>query len=311
MEEHCIHEIYDCKIFLKSFTIKLVHFVAVEFQEYFSRFGTVAEVQIMVDHMSGRSRGFGFVTFEEDGAAERVFEAGLMHEILGKRVEVKHATPKGTGPQQLPGAGPHENISPRMMHPFGFAGERTPNGDFSLSTPMIPGYVSPAAGINPSSSFPYGMYGYTPPGRPGTMPFVTNYGLQYQPISPGPPPQYVMSGYGLGTHPYSSNLTASYGQFGTENRRMPYMGGSQFSRHSHYNRNLESNSTHLATSMRSQGMDSQNSESHKRSDYETRNANNGSDSNEKKVIGSRTKVDSASSLDQALTEQRLRKLALE
>ena len=51
----------------------------------------------MQDHMSGRSRGFGFVTFEEDISAEKVFEIGTMHEIGGKKVEVKAATPKGSG----------------------------------------------------------------------------------------------------------------------------------------------------------------------------------------------------------------------
>lgn len=33
--------------------------VADDFKEYFERYGEVAEVQIMQDHMSGRSRGFG------------------------------------------------------------------------------------------------------------------------------------------------------------------------------------------------------------------------------------------------------------
>lgn len=32
-----------------------------EFREYFSQFGEVVEAQIMQDHMSGRSRGFGCV----------------------------------------------------------------------------------------------------------------------------------------------------------------------------------------------------------------------------------------------------------
>lgn len=38
-----------------------------------------------------------FITFEEDDAVERVFAAGAMQELGGKRVEIKHATPKGSG----------------------------------------------------------------------------------------------------------------------------------------------------------------------------------------------------------------------
>lgn len=39
-----------------------------------------------------------FVTFEEDGIVAKVFEAGSIHELGGKKVEVKSATPKGSGP---------------------------------------------------------------------------------------------------------------------------------------------------------------------------------------------------------------------
>ncbi|MEW5299950.1 MAG: hypothetical protein WDW36_002918 [Sanguina aurantia] len=67
--------------------------------EYFSAFGVVSEAQVMVDHVSGRSRGFGFVTFESEEAVAKVFEAGQMHRVGGKQVEVKSATPKGSGPQ--------------------------------------------------------------------------------------------------------------------------------------------------------------------------------------------------------------------
>lgn len=73
------------------------------------------EAQVMVDHASGRSRGFGFVTFDDETSVDAVFEAGSMHEISGKRVEVKSATPKGSGPQ---GRGP----GPAFMGRNGMAG---------------------------------------------------------------------------------------------------------------------------------------------------------------------------------------------
>ncbi|KAK9908466.1 hypothetical protein WJX75_008305 [Coccomyxa subellipsoidea] len=68
------------------------------FKEYFGQFGDITEAQIMQDHTSGRSRGFGFITYEDEEAIEKVFAKGRMHELAGKNVEVKRATPKGTGP---------------------------------------------------------------------------------------------------------------------------------------------------------------------------------------------------------------------
>lgn len=68
-----------------------------DMKEYFLQFGRVSEVQVMLDHLSGRSRGFGFVTFDQEESAYAVFTRGLIHTIGGKHVEVKPATPKGGG----------------------------------------------------------------------------------------------------------------------------------------------------------------------------------------------------------------------
>lgn len=64
-----------------------------EFQGYFGRFGDVAECQVMYDHQTGNSRGFGFVTFVSEGTVERVVDMDK-HDIMGKFVEVKRAEPK-------------------------------------------------------------------------------------------------------------------------------------------------------------------------------------------------------------------------
>ncbi|EIE21707.1 RNA-binding domain-containing protein, partial [Coccomyxa subellipsoidea C-169] len=56
------------------------------FKEYFGQFGDITEAQIMQDHTSGRSRGFGFITYEDEEAIEKVFAKGRMHELAGKNV---------------------------------------------------------------------------------------------------------------------------------------------------------------------------------------------------------------------------------
>lgn len=68
-----------------------------ELKEYFSSYGHVLEQQIMLDRESGRSRGFGFITFDSENAVEKVLNNGRMHEIHGKQVEIKRAKPKRAG----------------------------------------------------------------------------------------------------------------------------------------------------------------------------------------------------------------------
>ncbi|KAI6671767.1 hypothetical protein NL676_006652 [Syzygium grande] len=68
-----------------------------ELKEYFSFYGGIVEHQIMLDHTTGRSRGFGFVTFAEEDAVERIISEGKVHELGGKQVEIKKAEPKRGG----------------------------------------------------------------------------------------------------------------------------------------------------------------------------------------------------------------------
>lgn len=69
-----------------------------EFRAYFSQFGEVTDAQVMIDHNTGNSRGFGFVTFANEDIVSAVVGPGKSntdHEIMGKCVEVKRAEPKG------------------------------------------------------------------------------------------------------------------------------------------------------------------------------------------------------------------------
>eukprot|EP00850_Spirogloea_muscicola_P020703 SM000224S07091 [mRNA] locus=s224:2387:5352:- [translate_table: standard] len=74
-------------------------------REYMESRGQVEDVIVMKDRVTGRSRGFGYVTFATKDEAEAV--AADKHELLGRQLEVKLATPKGEmeGPRQSKGAG--------------------------------------------------------------------------------------------------------------------------------------------------------------------------------------------------------------
>ncbi|KAJ3563436.1 hypothetical protein NPX13_g8196 [Xylaria arbuscula] len=64
-----------------------------EFKEYFAQFGRVVDATLMMDKDTGRPRGFGFVTFENEVGVEACLSTDL--EIHGKAIEVKKAQPRG------------------------------------------------------------------------------------------------------------------------------------------------------------------------------------------------------------------------
>ncbi|KAG8384868.1 hypothetical protein BUALT_Bualt04G0163100 [Buddleja alternifolia] len=65
-----------------------------EFRNFFSSFGEVKELQIMKDHSTGRSRGFGFVTFESEQSVDDLLANGNRLDFAGTQVEIKKAEPK-------------------------------------------------------------------------------------------------------------------------------------------------------------------------------------------------------------------------
>ncbi|XP_059074443.1 heterogeneous nuclear ribonucleoprotein 1 [Cryptomeria japonica] len=107
-----------------------------EFKEYFAKFGKIVEHQIMQDRSTGRSRGFGFVTFESEQVVEEIMSQGRMFELGGKQVEIKKAEPK----KPLPDAGPAFGIDGRAPY---FPG---PAGGFRDS---YSGLGGPVYGSNP------------------------------------------------------------------------------------------------------------------------------------------------------------------
>ena len=77
-----------------------------ELKACFERFGSVVDAIVMMDQTQQRSRGFGFVTFENGtGGAQKAIAAQPV-EIHGRYAEVKLATPKG---EQTPRNNHHSN----------------------------------------------------------------------------------------------------------------------------------------------------------------------------------------------------------
>lgn len=60
---------------------------------YFSQFGALEHAEVMKDRYTGKSRGFGFVTFVDAVCAQRALASE--HTIDGRRCEAKVALPKG------------------------------------------------------------------------------------------------------------------------------------------------------------------------------------------------------------------------
>lgn len=57
-------------------------------KQYFSQFGEVTSVNLKVDNLSGRSRGFAFVTFAQPSVVQQVMST-TEHSISDRRVETK------------------------------------------------------------------------------------------------------------------------------------------------------------------------------------------------------------------------------
>uniref|UniRef100_A0A7N0TUG1 RRM domain-containing protein n=1 Tax=Kalanchoe fedtschenkoi TaxID=63787 RepID=A0A7N0TUG1_KALFE len=65
-----------------------------DFKSFFSKFGKVVEHEIIRDHETKRSRGFGFIVFDSEQVVDKVMANGNKIDMMGSQVEVKKAEPK-------------------------------------------------------------------------------------------------------------------------------------------------------------------------------------------------------------------------
>ncbi|BAF08236.1 uncharacterized protein [Oryza sativa Japonica Group] len=156
-----------------------------ELREHFSPYGKIVEHQIMLDHSTGRSRGFGFVTFESEDSVERVISEGRMRDLGGKQVEIKKAEPKKHGGDHSSngrsshGSGGGYRSSYRSGGAAASGGGGGGGGGGSGSSGGYgygAGYRSAGGGYYDSTAYGYGRGGY---GYGGNAGFGSGYGGGY------------------------------------------------------------------------------------------------------------------------------------
>ncbi|KAK8949259.1 hypothetical protein KSP39_PZI005919 [Platanthera zijinensis] len=66
-------------------------------KDAFGKFGHLTEAKVVIDRFSGRSRGFGFVTFDEKRAMEDAIDEMNGMSLDGRSITVDRAQPQGSG----------------------------------------------------------------------------------------------------------------------------------------------------------------------------------------------------------------------
>ena len=71
-----------------------------ELNELFGQYGQIEEAVVIIDRMSGRSKGFGFVTMADDAAADQAVEALNGQDVGGRALTVNEARPREERPRR-------------------------------------------------------------------------------------------------------------------------------------------------------------------------------------------------------------------
>ena len=68
-----------------------------ELREVFEKHGSIVSVKIVIDRATGRSRGFGFIEFEDGDCAQTALGALDGQEFGGRALRVNEANEKRSG----------------------------------------------------------------------------------------------------------------------------------------------------------------------------------------------------------------------
>jgi len=86
-----------------------------DLQDMFAAHGPVTEVNLIMDRMSGRSRGFGFVTMATPEGAQAAITALAGKNVGGRELTVNEARPKEAGGGGGGGGGGDRGRGPRRQ----------------------------------------------------------------------------------------------------------------------------------------------------------------------------------------------------
>ena len=84
------------------------NFTSQDLQQLFGAHGGVRSAEVIMDCMTGRSRGFGFVEMESDSASQAAIAALHEKDVAGRKMTVNEArerTPRGPGGPRPGGGG--------------------------------------------------------------------------------------------------------------------------------------------------------------------------------------------------------------
>jgi cold-inducible RNA-binding protein len=70
-----------------------------DLQDLFEKHGTVKEVHLMMDKMTGKSRGFAFITMGDATQGNAAISALNGHELNGRALNVNEARPREERPR--------------------------------------------------------------------------------------------------------------------------------------------------------------------------------------------------------------------
>ncbi|KAJ1386115.1 RNA-binding domain superfamily [Sesbania bispinosa] len=100
-----------------------------ELKNFFSKYGKVVEHEIIRDHTTKRSRGFGFIVFDNEKVVDNILADGNMIDMAGTQVEIKKAEPKkSSNSTSLP---PFASDSRARSYGDGFGGFGDSYGGFA------------------------------------------------------------------------------------------------------------------------------------------------------------------------------------
>ena len=82
------------KLFIGNLSFQLSD---LELEDLFKEYGEVASAKVIVDRMTGRSRGFGFVEMNSEDSAQKAMDALNGTEIKGRPINVSFAKEQQEG----------------------------------------------------------------------------------------------------------------------------------------------------------------------------------------------------------------------